>query len=162
MSAVHAEALAKTDAAHSTQRQSWWTRRYTIRFTALAGLATAASIAAVVALTATMLSRSPRSEVRQQSAISTVATTHFVLVNESAKQVYLVGDFNNWSKTPLTRAANQNAWTVSVPLNTGKHEYAFIVDDENGEHWVADPLSTKVEDEFGTESSIVRVGPTSS
>jgi hypothetical protein len=164
MSAVHAEALARTDTDHS-QRQSWWARRYTLRFTPLAGLAAAASMVTVIALTATMLSRSPRSEVRQQSAVSslpTVSTTHFVLVNETAKQVYLVGDFNNWSKTPLTRAANQTAWTVSVPLNEGKHEYAFIVNDENGEHWVADPLSTRVEDEFGTESSIVRVGPTSS
>jgi len=162
MSAVHAEALARTDTDHSAQRQSWWAKRYTIRFTALAGLAAAASIIAVVAVSAMMLSHNPQSSIRQQSAVSTVGTTHFVLVNETAKQVYLVGDFNNWSKTPLTRSANQTAWTVSVPLNEGKHEYAFIVNDENGEHWVADPLSTKVEDEFGTESSIVRVGPTSS
>jgi hypothetical protein len=168
MSAVHAEALARTDTDHSAQGQSWWAKRYTIRFTALAGLAAAASIIAVVAVSAMMLSHNPQSSIRQQSAVSTVGTvgtvgtTHFVLVNETAKQVYLVGDFNNWSKTPLTRSANQTAWTVSVPLNEGKHEYAFIVNDENGEHWVADPLSTKVEDEFGTESSIVRVGPTSS
>jgi len=165
MSAVHAEALAKVDADHAARIENWWTKRYTLRFTALAGLAVAASIVAVIALTATMLSRSPQSVIRQQSAVSSVSAVpvvHFVLVNDNAKQVYLVGDFNNWSKTPLTRTASQNAWIVSVPLSSGKHEYAFIVNDETGEHWVADPLSTKVQDEFGTESSIVRVGPASS
>ena len=166
MSAVHAEALAKIDAGHVKDENQWWSKRYTLRFTALGGLAAAASIIAVIALAATTANRtspSPQSSVSQQSAFST-QSVHFVLVNESARQVYLVGDFNDWSKnrTPLTRTVNQSAWTVSIPLPAGKHEYAFIVADENGEHWVADPLSTKVEDEFGTESSIVRVGPASS
>ncbi len=166
MSAVHAEALAKIDAGHAkAQEEHWWSRRYTLRFTALGGLAAAASIAAVIALAATAGTRSSpssQSSLSQHSEFS--IPVHFVLVNNSAKQVYLVGDFNDWSKTktPLTKTVNRSAWTVSVPLQAGKHEYAFIVDDENGEHWVADPLSTKVEDEFGTESSIVRVGPTSS
>lgn len=166
MSAVHAEALAKIDARHAKGGENrWWNRRYTLRFTALGGIAAAASIIAVIALTSTMVSRGspgPRSSVSQNSEFR--IPVHFVLVNESAKQVYLVGDFNDWSKnqTPLKRTANQSAWTVAVPLQSGKHEYAFIVDDDNGEHWVADPLSTKVEDEFGTESSIVRVGPASS
>lgn len=163
MSAVHAEALAKIDANHVRVQERWWSRRYTLRFTALGGLAAAASIIAVIALAATMATRSsppPQASLRQNSEFS--IPVHFVLVNESARQVYLVGDFNDWSKTPLKRSVNQSAWTVSVPLQAGKHEYAFIVDDDNGEHWVADPLSTKVEDEFGTESSIVRVGLTSS
>lgn len=170
MSAVHAAALAGIDAAHTEEREHadarWWNRPITLRFSPLSGLAIAASIFGVIFLSATMLSRPAPSE-----ATSTVAATakpadvqnvHFILVNGSAKQVFLVGDFNGWSKkqTPLTRAANQSAWTVSVPLTQGRHEYAFIVADENGEHWVADPLTPVVEDEFGTESSIVRVGPT--
>lgn len=167
MSAVHAEVLAKIDGGHAKRVEDhWWSKRYTLRFTALGGLAAAASIAVVIALAAKIPTRSgpvPQPAVGQHSAFS-IQTVHFVLVNESARNVYLVGDFNDWSKTktPLARTVNQSAWTVSVPLPEGKHEYAFIVDDDNGEHWVADPLSTKVEDEFGTESSIVRVGPTSS
>jgi len=159
MSAVHAEALAKIDAAHAPANDHWWSKRYTLRFTALGGLAAAASIMAVIALTSIM-SRNPQSAVRQQSALSN--PVHFVLVNDQASQVFIVGDFNNWQKTKLVKAANESAWTVALPLPAGKHEYAFIVDDANGEHWVADPLSSKVEDEFGTESSIVRVGPASS
>ena len=160
MSAVHAEALAKIDAAHAPANEHWWSRRYTLRFTALGGLAAAASVAAVIALGSMLLSRNPQSAVSQQSAISN--PVHFVLVNDQASQVYIVGDFNNWQKTRLTQTSNQSAWTVAIPLKAGKHEYAFIVHDSNGEHWVADPLSSKVQDEFGTESSIVRVGPASS
>jgi len=167
MSAVHAEALAKIDAGHSKREDGhWWSKRYTLRFTALGGLAAAASIIAVIALAATLSNRaapSSKAAVTQQPP-SAAQTIHFVLVNESAKQVHLVGDFNNWSreKTPLVKGANHGTWIVSIPLTAGKHEYAFIVDDENGQHWVADPLSTKVTDEFGTESSIIRVGQTSS
>ena len=152
MSAVHAEALAKIDAAHAPANEHWWSRRYTLRFTALGGLAAAASIIAVLALSMTMT----RAQTPPSNAV------HFVLVNDQASQVFIVGDFNNWQKTKLAKAANESAWTVALPLQAGKHEYAFIVDDANGEHWVADPLSSKIEDEFGTESSIVRVGPASS
>jgi hypothetical protein len=164
MSAVHAEALAKSGRGHPHRAEHWWTKRYSLQFTALGGLAIAASIAAVIALTSIAGRQNPAPRQVSQNSGTSVQTVHFILVNESARQVYLVGDFNGWSKTktPLTRGASHSAWTVSIPLNEGKHEYAFIVNDENGEHWIADPLSTKVEDEFGTESSIVRVGQTSS
>jgi hypothetical protein len=41
-----------------------------------------------------------------------------------------------------------------VALTPGRHEYAFIV---NGTRWVADPLAVKTSDDFGTESSVIRV-----
>jgi hypothetical protein len=44
---------------------------------------------------------------------------------------------------------------VSVALTPGRHEYAFIVD---GKRWVIDPLAVKSSDDFGTESSVIRVG----
>lgn len=170
MSAVHAAALAGIDAAHTKEREHadphWWNKSVTLRFSALGGLAVAASIFGVIFLSATMLSHRAPSKAAATVAAATrpvdVQNVHFILVNGSAKQVFLVGDFNGWSKkqTPLTRAANENAWTVSVPLTQGRHEYAFIVADETGEHWMADPLTSVVEDEFGTQSSIVRVEPT--
>lgn len=168
MSAVHAATLARIDADHSDERKRnetrWWNRPITLRFSALGGLAMAASLFGVIFLGATMLSRrAPEPAPAKVAAVpADVQNVHFILVNGSAKQVFLVGDFNGWSRkdTPLVRAASQNAWTVTVPLSQGRHEYAFIVADENGEHWVADPLTPVVEDEFGTVSSIVRVGPT--
>ena len=160
MSAVHAAALAKIDERASVEPQptGWWNRRFTVRFTALGAAAMAASIAAIVLISAAMLSKAIND--LEPSRAAGVQNVHFILVNDDARQVYLVGDFNGWSKTqtPLVRAANNNAWTVAVPLTQGRHEYAFVVKDEAGEHWVADPLIPAVEDEFGTESSIVRVG----
>lgn len=173
MSAVHAEALAQCDArmaegddAREAQR-AWWRRSYTIRLSPLAGLALAASIFGLMFLGSATLSR--RETSTASSTVAKAATqrslppeqdVHFILVDGSAKQVWLVGDFNAWTKhqTALVRGANGNTWTVSLPLRQGRHEYAFIVSDENGDRWVADPLTRVHEDEFGTESSVVSVG----
>lgn len=162
MSAVHAAALAPS----SSQTAAWWRRSYTLRFNALTGFAMAASIFGIMLLSATVMSRgtvvsqAPRVAAAPVQAVSAPSqNVHFILVDGSAKQVWLVGDFNGWSKkdTPLVRAANGSAWTVAVPLSQGRHEYAFIVSDENGERWVADPLTRVHQDEFGTESSVVSV-----
>jgi hypothetical protein len=164
MSAVHAEALARVDAAHTERTSSptaagWWRKQHTLRFSNLGALAIAASILAVIFLGSTTLSRLPATTAAARPA--NAQNVHFILVDGAAQQVYLVGDFNGWSKTetPLVRAANGNSWTVAVPLSQGRHEYAFIVSDENGDRWVADPLGRIVEDEFGTESSVIRVEP---
>ncbi|HEX6573530.1 MAG TPA: glycogen-binding domain-containing protein [Gemmatimonadaceae bacterium] len=159
MSAVHAAALANIDQHASAEDEGgpWWRRRFTLRFTAIGALAMAASIFGIFLLSAAMLSKSIND--LQPKRTAGVQNVHFILVNDAADQVFLVGDFNGWSKTqtPLVRAANKSSWTVSVPLQQGRHEYAFVVKDDSGEHWVADPLVPAVEDDFGTESSIVRV-----
>ena len=160
MSAVHAAALASIDERASVEPETthWWSRRFTVRFTAVGALAMAASVAGIVLLSSAMLWKTIDDLAPKRTAKA--QNVHFILVNDRADQVFLVGDFNGWSKTqtPLVRAANNNSWTVSVPLTQGRHEYAFVVKDDAGEHWVADPLLPAVEDEFGTESSIVRVG----
>lgn len=168
MSAVHGVALAQVDAQHwvseATEENAapWWRKKYTVRLSAWSGLALAASIFGIMLIGAKIISRPAASPVVRTAGIQRPAglkTVNFILVDESARQVWLVGDFNGWSKKqiPLERAANGRAWTVSIPLSQGRHEYAFIVADENGERWVADPLTPAVEDDFGTTSSIVRV-----
>ncbi len=46
-----------------------------------------------------------------------------------AKQVSLVGDFNNWepNATPMVRQAD-GRWMASLELRHGYHQYAFLVD----------------------------------
>ena len=172
MSAVHAAALAQVDAQHSASeadqemRAPWWRKRYSFRMSAWSGLALAASIFGIMLIGAKVMSRSIAKSATlaaDPASPADIQNVSFILVDGSAQQVWLVGDFNGWSKKqiPLRRAANGRAWTVSVPLTEGRHEYAFIVNDENGERWVADPLTSHVEDEFGTTSSIVRVEATS-
>lgn len=91
----------------------------------------------------------------------TVFVTRFVLVAPGAKQVSLVGDFNDWDQqaTPLVRATGGGTWTVELPLTAGRYNYAFLVD---GHRWTADPAAPPaapraVADDYGQPSSVVTV-----
>ena len=136
---------------------AWWQTPINVRLSPIGALAMAASVAAIAALTALTMRPVSRAEPPQMVARivhDTVNVVRFVFVGD-AKSVSLVGDFNAWGPdaTPLT--ANGNSWTVSVPLQRGRYEYAFIVD---GKRWVADPFAPASSDEFDTRSSIVTVG----
>jgi carboxypeptidase Q len=52
-----------------------------------------------------------------------------------AKEVFLVGDFNNWNMfgTPLLKT--KNGWECKIDLPKGKYLYKYIVDG----NWVVDP-----------------------
>ena len=71
----------------------------------------------------------------------TLHLARFVYVDAAARSVALVGDFNKWNKaaTPLARAVTKGTWSVSVPLSSGRHAYAFVVD---GKRRATDSLST--------------------
>ena len=87
----------------------------------------------------------------------TVFVTRFMIVAPSARQVALVGDFNDWDKgqTPLLKVAANGVWTAEVKLPPGRYAYAFLVD---GQRWVADPDAPRaVGDDFGRPSSVVTV-----
>ena len=72
-----------------------------------------------------------------------------------AKAVFLAGDFNGWNATALAMtAAKDGAWTVTVALAPGDHEYKFVVDGA----WQEDadnPL--RKADPFGGSNSLVNV-----
>jgi hypothetical protein len=146
-------------------RESWWNRKRVVRVSPLAGLALAAGIGAIVVVSSvaigSRISISTPVASRTASAVhqDTVQLVRFVFVDRSAASVELVGDFNEWARgtTALQRSGAPGVWAVSVPLSPGRHEYAFII---NGSRWVADPLAVKSSDDFGTESSVIRVGST--
>jgi hypothetical protein len=124
-----------------------------------ANLALAASIAALVAIGAWTIvpTASPTNHVAAAGSVhDTVTFVRFVFVGQ-ARSVSLVGDFNQWGATPLPLRATGtgDAWAASVPVASGRHEYAFIVD---GKHWVADPFAPRESDEFDTNSSVITVG----
>jgi 1,4-alpha-glucan branching enzyme len=91
----------------------------------------------------------------------TVNLVRFVFVDSHARSVEIVGDFNEWTKgaNTLKLSGAPGVWSASIPLSPGRHEYAFII---NGTRWVADPLAVKSSDDFGTESSVIRVGAANS
>ena len=94
---------------------------------------------------------------------NTVAATgqaipvQFVLVAPDARSVAVVGDFNNWglNDTALVAENHHGVWSVSAPVHTGVHRYAFLV---NGKQWVADPTAPRAaDDDFGQPSSALVV-----
>ena len=80
----------------------------------------------------------------------------FAVMAPNVKRVSLVGDFNGWDPkaTPLSLARDGRTWTILLPLSSGRHTYAFVIDDEI----VADPAAPPaIEDDFGKPSSFVLV-----
>lgn len=77
----------------------------------------------------------------------------FSLNAPQASSVAIVGDFNDWKPTPLSR--NGSAWEVRVRLAPGQYNYAFVID---GARWVPDPRAPKnAADDFGSPNSVVTV-----
>ena len=55
----------------------------------------------------------------------------FSLKSNGAKEVILMGDFNNWnSKKHPMKSDGDDAWNKTVMLSYGKHEYKFLIDGE--------------------------------
>ncbi len=138
--------------------QPWWRRRFTLQVNPIGGLALAAGFGALMALGGIGYARTFTTPVPiVTESADTVHIVRFVLADANAQQVALVGDFNGWSRdaTPLVRTDGDGQWVVEVVLAPGRHEYAFLID---GTQWTADPLATTQRDEFGQESSVVRVG----
>ena len=53
----------------------------------------------------------------------------FFCLAPEAKQVSIIGDFNNWNSnaTPMIRQPDGH-WMASLKLSHGYHQYAFLVD----------------------------------
>ena len=162
MEKVHAEGPLLYPASASSPRH-WWRTERVFRVAPLTGLALAAGIAGIIAISGIAIGSriSADSPVTTRAASTvgrdTVQIVRFVFVDPHATSVELVGDFNEWARgsTELGHSGAPGVWAVSVPLSPGRHEYAFII---NGSRWVADPLAVKSSDDFGTESSVIRVG----
>ena len=74
-----------------------------------------------------------------------------------ARHVMLVGDFNNWDAhaTPLEREPGSTLWSVTVPIQRGRHVYAFLVDSV----WTVDKRAPVARDpDFGVTGSVILVG----
>ncbi len=58
--------------------------------------------------------------------------------NDKAKEVYLVGDFNNWNPEIDKMQKDQNGiWYITKFLSPGEYAYQFVVDGK----WILDPAN---------------------
>ena len=70
-------------------------------------------------------------------------------------QVYIAGDFNNWSENATVMNEDDGIYSVTLFLKNGKYSYKFIVDGK----WISDDNAKDfVEDGYGGQNSIVFVG----
>lgn len=63
------------------------------------------------------------------SAKNMAKPVNFFCLAPEARQVSLIGDFNDWhaNSNPMTRQPD-GSWHVVVSLNHGHHHYQFLVD----------------------------------
>ena len=70
-------------------------------------------------------------------------------------QVYLAGDFNNWSENETIMNEIDGIYETTLYLRQGKYGYKFIVDGK----WINDDNADEfIDDGFGGENSIIFVG----
>lgn len=72
------------------------------------------------------------------------------------RQVYVVGDFNNWDKTATPMHTDKDGlWHATVKLSPGKHEFRYW---EEGDRWHTDFAACGVlRNSFGGFNSLVDV-----
>src|SRR5512140_3445884 len=73
----------------------------------------------------------PVSALHRYSAKRVSKPVNFACWAPGARQVSLIGDFNDWqpTATPMKKQPD-GAWTVQVSLSHGHHRYLFLVDDQ--------------------------------
>jgi hypothetical protein len=79
----------------------------------------------------------------------------FTLDMPHASNVELIGSFNQWTPEGyrMNRDEQRGVWTLSVPLGSGRYEYAYRV---NGKMVVPDPKGLLQQDDgFGNMNSIL-------
>ncbi len=88
-----------------------------------------------------------------QAVKTTPQGVRFEYYNPKAMEVYLAGDFNDWSTTlsPMKKESDGTFW-LTLKLSPGKYEYKFIVDGQ----WTADPDNPVTAGVYG--NSLIRVG----
>jgi hypothetical protein len=63
----------------------------------------------------------------------TVRMVRFALEAPAASRVAVVGDFTGWGAQAVALRRRGGAWWGDVPLRSGRHKFAFVVDDSQ---WV--------------------------
>ena len=81
-------------------------------------------------------------------------TTFLCSIKPDAREVFLVGDFNNWNHRADRMTKRQGEFRKSKRLAPGEYSYKFLVDGE----WHTDPSAARqTPNEFGTLNSVIEV-----
>jgi 1,4-alpha-glucan branching enzyme len=93
-------------------------------------------------------------EAPRKTATATNLTAFVCDIKPDAREVYLVGDFNDWDPRADRMVKRKGLFQKLLQLEPGEYQYKFLVDGQ----WHADPSAmTQVPNAFGTLNSVVRV-----
>jgi 1,4-alpha-glucan branching enzyme len=81
----------------------------------------------------------------------------FSLTSHDAREVILMGDFNQWNPKVHPMKKNKNGvWEKVTFLFPGTYEYRYMVDG----HWENDPKNKQRRtNQYGTENNLIDVQP---
>jgi hypothetical protein len=145
------------------KRLGWWKKfwrslQIPIFVTPLKAASVGASATALMLVALVFLSRAPEKG-KVASIIQGIDTgsagVMFSLDMPGASTVEVIGSFNRWSPEGFQMQWDERheLWILSVQLDRGRHEYAFLVD---GRIIVSDPKALmNQEDGFGNRNSIL-------
>lgn len=88
--------------------------------------------------------------------LPTTKEARFIISAPGAKEIYVVGDFNNWKIDDAMRLAmfDDGKWEKKLGLPPGRYKYKFVVDGE----WIADNQNEEREqNSFGTFDSVIKL-----
>jgi 1,4-alpha-glucan branching enzyme len=98
--------------------------------------------------------RKPLKEVAAERPAKTgdeVEVTWVCDLDAKAKEVYVAGDFNDWTLMPMTPQGGK--FVAKLRLRRGEYQYKYKVDGK----WHTDPAASQVPNAFGTMNSRMRV-----
>ena len=85
-------------------------------------------------------------------------TVKFSLQAPGAKEVSLVGDFNDWNENAIKLINKNGIWTTKVKLKPDRYLYMFLID---GDQWLPDPKAGDyIDDGYGNKNSIIDIRKT--
>ena len=92
---------------------------------------------------------------RQEKQKTAEVSVDFIFHSPEAKQVYLVGEFNNWESHSIPMwKRNEKEWKATLQLNPGRYEYKYLADGT----WIENiPGIESVQNSLGTNNLIISV-----
>lgn len=117
------------------------------------GKATKTSKPIKAAKTKSVESKAPVKMQKKSAQVRAKAETTLKLEAPQAKQVSIVGSFNEWDPhADLMRRDKDGAWRCTLVIDPGEYEYRFFVDGA----WCDDPENMlRCQNEFGTQNCVL-------
>ena len=139
-------------------RMLWRRMQAPVAFAPLRMASVAGSLALAFLVVFVLVERAPEqtplTSLRQEGT-KKGQTVVFTLNMPGASRVELIGSFNHWRPGDFLMKWDESrkAWIVSLSLEKGRYEYAFLVD---GEKIVPDPSALIDQDDgFGNKNSVL-------